>query len=633
MRFVSPPRDALPDLRTSLTEGEWSVFRFFDELLPEEWEIYIQPHLNGLRPDFVLLNPHVGIAVYEVKDWNLSALQYQIRCRADKAPELIATDLNGKTFSLQHDNPIERVYRYKNEIFELYCPRLKQRAGLSAITAGTIMTQAATIEVHNLLGPCYDYRKMSATPDYHPLVGNDILAARDIQSAFPTSRWRTSHQMNTELAKDLRNWLVEPDFAASQRQPPEMDSIQRQLATSRTQSGFRRIKGPAGSGKSVVLAARSSNLLAENKTVLVVTYNITLLHYLMDIAVRCPHGNGNTRRDITWLNFHAWCKRVCEETDHEDEYRKLWKEYFQNEEKLFDSDIKDNPLLSSFLSSDISVLVGRIIDSDNGHLVTKYDAILVDEGQDFLPKWWNVLKKVLKPNGEMLLVADATQDIYGNARLWTDEVMTGAGFYGPWATLPISYRLPPSASIAAKRFASMFLPKDLIDLPQNPQGELDLYPCKMRWIQTTEEKAPTVCVDAILEMPIFADPDILVIPDITFLTPSQKVGLHIISELNLRKIKTVHTFSTEARESRRLKMGYYMGDARVKATTLHSFKGWESRGLVIYTGHRYTPKALTLTYTGLTRIKRHSDSSYITVVCAIPELAEYGRSWTEFLQR
>ena len=138
------------------------------------------------------------------------------------------------------------------------------------------------------------------------------------------------------------------------------------------------------------------------------------------------------------------------------------------------------------INNDIPALVSSIIDGDNGHLVTKYDAILVDEGQDLLPNWWNVLRKVCKPNGEMLLVADATQDIYAAARSWTDETMNGAGFPGgQWATLAVSYRLPPNVADAARRFASTFLPRDLVDLPQDPQGELALFPCRMRWIQTS----------------------------------------------------------------------------------------------------------------------------------------------------
>lgn len=634
MRFISPSRDELLNLRTPLTAGEWSVFHFFDTLLPEVWEIYIQPHLNGLRPDFVLLNPYVGIAVYEVKDWDLTAMHYHIRMRGNNSPELVATDQEGNTFSLQYENPIEKVYRYKNEIYELYCPRLKRKSGLSAITAGTIMTRALAASARHLLSPCYDFRKMGEASAYYPIVGSDTLQAGDIHTALPSIRWPKSQQMNPELAKDLRNWLVEPDFAATQRQPIELDANQRQFVTSRTRSGYRRLKGPAGSGKSIVLAARASQLLAEEKTVLVVTYNITLLHYLMDISVRWPHGVGNTRRDITWLNFHSWCKRVCEDTDHNEEYRDLWKQYNEIIRDLPDINTNNNPYLSHLLNESIPSLVDYLIDEDNQHYATMYDAILVDEGQDFLPSWWNLLRKVCKSNGEMLLVADSTQDIYGTSRSWTNEVMNDAGFSGGrWASLLVSYRLPPQAADAARRFASAFLPRDLIDLPQDPQGELLLYPCQMRWIQTTIDKALSVCVEAILDSSILADPDIIAIPDITFLAPSHNFGLEVVTALGIKGVETVHTFSRNEDVSRRMKLGFYMGDAKIKATTLHSFKGWESRCLIIYTGEIYEQKDLTLLYTGLTRIKRHIAYSYITVVSTMPELESYGKSWGIFIKK
>lgn len=46
----------------------------------------------------------------------------------------------------------------------------------------------------------------------------------------------------------------------------------------------------------------------------------------------------------------------------------------------------------------------------------RYDAILVDEGQDYRPLWWNTLRRFLQPGGEMILAADATQDVYGTAQ-------------------------------------------------------------------------------------------------------------------------------------------------------------------------------------------------------------------------
>ncbi|WP_305811695.1 nuclease-related domain-containing protein [Photobacterium leiognathi] len=90
-RFTSPHKSQLDKLRQPLTDGERIVFDFFDKYLSEEWDIYIQPHLNGLRPDFVLLNPKVGIAVFEVKDWNFDAINYRIQKNGKNIPKLIAT--------------------------------------------------------------------------------------------------------------------------------------------------------------------------------------------------------------------------------------------------------------------------------------------------------------------------------------------------------------------------------------------------------------------------------------------------------------------------------------------------------------------------------------------------------------
>ena len=80
-------------------------------------------------------------------------------------------------------------------------------------------------------------------------------------------------------------------------------------------------------------------------------------------------------------------------------------------------------------------------------------------------------------------------------------------------------------------------------------------------------------------------------------------------------------------------MGFYMGDARIKATTLHSFKGWESRAMVIFIGQSVDKKALALIYTGLTRLKRHPQGSYLTVVSCAPELIEYGKTWPNYVER
>lgn len=157
-RVVSPPREELKKLRQPLTDGEWLVFNFFDRYLDPAWEIYIQPHLNGLRPDFVLLNPKVGIAVFEVKDWNFNAMSYFIETTKTGMPILLENE--GLRSFVVKDNPIEQLYRYKREMFELYCPRLQQGAGFALITAGVIFTNANTAQMLELFRPSMQYREM-----------------------------------------------------------------------------------------------------------------------------------------------------------------------------------------------------------------------------------------------------------------------------------------------------------------------------------------------------------------------------------------------------------------------------------------------------------------------------------------
>ena len=105
-RVICPPRCELQLLRTPLTAGELRVLDFFDQYMPDGWEIYIQPHLNGLRPDFVLLHPHAGIAVFEVKDWSLDAMTYFVRQEAGSV-SLWFRDAGGKAYLVGPESDFE----------------------------------------------------------------------------------------------------------------------------------------------------------------------------------------------------------------------------------------------------------------------------------------------------------------------------------------------------------------------------------------------------------------------------------------------------------------------------------------------------------------------------------------------
>lgn len=114
-RLIDPPRSAFGDLPNRLTDGELQLVDLFDRYLDPAWEMYIQPHLNGLRPDLVLLNPRIGVAVFEIKDWDLTAMHYYV-----SSSRLCAERRDGKRF--EKENPIAKVRLYKTEIYDLYCP-------------------------------------------------------------------------------------------------------------------------------------------------------------------------------------------------------------------------------------------------------------------------------------------------------------------------------------------------------------------------------------------------------------------------------------------------------------------------------------------------------------------------------
>ena len=261
----------------------------------------------------------------------------------------------------------------------------------------------------------------------------------------------------------------------------------------------------------------------------------------------------------------------------------------------------------------------------------KYDAILVDEGQDFRLSWWKVLRHALEPSGEMVLVADKTQNIYGTAAAWTEEAMLGAGFHGPWFELKSSYRLPPKIVPFVRKFAEEFLTGEEIDIPPDDQGELDLYPVELRWLHVREQsKVLEACKSEHQRMMTRPHYD-TANTDITFLFNSTDRGRDFVRmQKEDWNLNVLHTFDEDSRVSRRQKLWFFKGSEKIKATTHHSFKGCEARLLIVLVESVWRKTDRALLYTSLTRLLRHENGSSLTVVSCCDDLRAYAKSWPDY---
>jgi hypothetical protein len=118
--------------------------------------------------------------------------------------------------------------------------------------------------------------------------------------------------------------------------------------------------------------------------------------------------------------------------------------------------------------------------------------------------------------------------------------------------------------------------------------------------------------------------------DITLLVGGHRFGLQCVEALKALGVAVAHVFGLTHKEKKGRKVGFWMGDARMKAATVHSFKGWESRAMVVHLGRARTPAHRAAAYVALSRLRRSEKGSFLAVVCSAPELEAYGRTWPAF---
>ena len=73
MAQVFPTIENIEALKVKPTPGEWFLLKYLANKMPHHVEIYFQPYFNGDMPDVILMSKGIGVAIIEVKDWDLNS--------------------------------------------------------------------------------------------------------------------------------------------------------------------------------------------------------------------------------------------------------------------------------------------------------------------------------------------------------------------------------------------------------------------------------------------------------------------------------------------------------------------------------------------------------------------------------
>lgn len=607
-RYWNPPLELLRE-KIKKEEDVKSVLNFLHQNLSRDWEFYYKPYLDGLCPDIVLLNENIGIQIIE--------------------------------FEKERTNPLSTLNICKEEILKFYMP------------AASIKNFRRELITRCLALPFLDKEEVSSKVDewnngttpkqsnYFSIISKETLEEKDIKRAVPFSDWTTSKYMNENLAKSLRAHLITSDYILEdfdQLKIRDLDDYQRNLVLTRTKNGYRAIRGSSGSGKSLVLAAKGLQLIKENKSVILFTYNKTLPNLLRHYYERFKKGddeyfllkekNPNIERENipVFTHFMRYMKRHFYKKGQAD----VWKAFFPK-----------GRLVEESMAQMCEVF-------KNDTKFEEFDAILVDEGQDFMHEWWNACRSILKKDGEAYFVIDNSQDIYKRNNVLSEKKWTGSGLVGRPSVLKASYRLPREYVSHMKKFFIDYIDTEPdflssnseVNMPEiSPQLELaGVENCYLSWEQIDEEEGVDRCVKLVLN-DLTNLIDKFTYSNITLLTSSVESGRRVVEKLEENNLEVTHTFGVISEEDEvdipqwdqddiedAQKIYFNLSLETIKATTTMSFKGFEAP-LIIYFLEKGT--SAKQVYTSLTRLRMgHGNTCHIKVVCSNPKFRSYGNTWS-----
>jgi superfamily I DNA/RNA helicase len=381
------------------TAGEELIYSKLEKLYSsqkEEGIILEDFYLPGgdLTPDFLLIDKKRGVALIEVKDYSPSYLEKISPYRIETA--------DGRELP----NPNYRVREYHNRFKSFF-----QRRGIEPHFFNSFLA------LPNFPKGADD--NLFSAPPVITLYKEDIENL-DFSTLFPNPQPLTSDEVTT-LKEIIEPFKVVIHGSQKLEQIKMLDSFQKEIV--KRKWGTLHLGGVPGSGKSAIILARALYMKQKRADwkIAVVTYNRALQDQLkqdLEEFYKFYHLNPQ-RMEIEITTFHSLALKLTKA--HLSKKGKKEKNHFF-EERL--------PAL----------LLEKL---EKGEIKPLYDAILIDEYQDFKPTWLKGLKLLLKPleNGELnlTLAGDRLQAIYRRGIINWKE-MLGLDMRGKSILLKKSYR-------------------------------------------------------------------------------------------------------------------------------------------------------------------------------------------------
>lgn len=551
--------------RDKRTEGEEKLLNVLKNSPRfDGWTVFEQPHIDSIKPDFILLNPKKGVIIIEVKDWNLDLDIYES-----------GGYIKGTDGRLHKKDPVEQVETYKNCILKSDLNNSEDFVSKNNDYYGCIETvvyfHGASKE--QALSFCSNNRYTKIWTDCDIDNINDInkkLDHRQYTWALEViqSKYNKDGLLENMVSQLIKN-LQYADYNYERKAPFKLVGEQLELAKLK-QNSIRRWGGVAGAGKSLVLAEKAARALKKDYRVLILTYNITLRHYLKDLCSQQfgLYDRWKLKQNLSVLYFHEFLKVVAASYCIKLPYNEL--DIHNNKDYDFTKDwIK---CLENFM--ELNPLPYEL----------KYDYILIDEGQDFRGDWIRFLEKFYTKKGELFIVYDKAQDLYEHG-IWIEDRQEtkNIGFRGQPGSLKYSYRMPEEIieKIGLIRKELGIAGEDIL-IPKNNSTQISLL-SKMEWtncdINSEDDKLNKIN-SKIKELRENNQ-----LEDITILTTNENTGVDIVKFFMNKGIKVSHVYDMNKKKNeknrRNEKWKFRGGTGRLKICSYHSYKGWQTPNIIL----------------------------------------------------